>query len=413
MDRDRRAAYLILKDVQDNDSWSNLALSKQFSKETPVNPAFVRELVYGIIRNQLLLDWNIDRFLKKSGLKSSERILLRMGFYQLAFMDIAEHAAVSETVALAKLLIKGKEGFINAVLRSFQRSEKKLLLPANADNITMYSVKYSAHPSLVKLLMESYGENTAEEILRESCREAPLTIRVNTLKCSREALSEQLTSLGFVCKESELCDSCISVKGGKLLDTKLYTDGLFSVQGEASQYAVQILNPLPGETMLDVCAAPGGKSCAAAERMKNTGCIKAYDFHEHRVALIKKEASRLGISIIEAKLADSAKEEFPEADCVLCDVPCSGLGTLRRNPELKLKEPKIPEQAFKILCNTQRFAKDRLLYTTCTVNPEENELAIKRFMEIYPEWQIEFERQFFPSQGGPDGFYISLLRKVK
>lgn len=411
MDRDRRAAYSILKDVQDNDSWSNLALLRQFAKETPKHPAFVRELVYGVLRNQLLLDWNIDRFLKNPGLKSSERILLRMGFYQLAFMDVAEHAAVSETVDLAKLLIKGKEGFINAVLRNFQRSGKALLLPEEADNIIIYSVKYSAHPAIVELWIKAYGEEKAEEILKESCKEAPLTIRVNTLKCSREDLLGQLTASGFECAASELCDSAVSVKGGKLLDTQLYKDGFFSVQGEASQYAVQILNPLPGENLLDVCAAPGGKSCAAAERMKNTGSVKAYDIHKHRVALIKKEAKRLGLSIIEAGLADSTKEKFGEADCVLCDVPCSGLGTLRRNPELKFKKPKIPMQAFEILCNAQSFAKDRLLFSTCTVNPQENELIVRKLMDIYPGWKLEFEKQFFPVQDGPDGFYISLLRK--
>ena len=419
MDRDRRAAFIILKDIQDNGAWSNLAVGKQFSEEEPASPAFVREIVYGVLRNQILLDYNIDSFLSKPNIKSSERILLRMGFYQMAKMDVADYAAINETVALAKAFIRGKEGFINAVLRNFQRSGQELKYP-DENLITSLSVRYSAHESIVRHYIDNYGADKAQEILEANTVPAKLAIRVNTLKTSTGELEDILSGKGFEVYASELCDNCLYVKGSALLNSKEYKHGLFSVQGEESQLAVELLSPAKDSLMLDLCAAPGGKSCAAAELMKNKGRVVAFDLYEHRTKLINKEARRLGINCIETRTADTGKfiPDFEEkADFVLADVPCSVLGTAKKNPEIKLRKleyASLIEVQKHILENAGRYVKKngRILYSTCTINPFENEKQIEGFMQG-GNYEKLYEKQFFPDSNGKEGFYICLLRKIK
>ena len=419
-DRDRRTAFLTLKDIEENGAWANLALSAHIKKDGAKNPAFVRELVYGCIRNQILLDRNIQRFLKKPGLSVSDRVLLRMGFYQLALMDgTADHAAVNETVALAAAFMKGRQGFINAVLRSFQRDGKRLL----SDSL---SVRYSCAQWIVDLWTKHYGAEKAEAFLKASCSPAPFTIRANTLKTGRKELAEKLKKLGFEAEETGLSGLCLAVEGTGILDSQLYKDGLFSVQGEASAAAAEMLDPKPGDVFLDLCAAPGGKTCCAAELMKDSGTVKAFDIYPHRAELIKKEAARLGLSSVTAQTADS-RVFMPGlesiADCVLADVPCSGLGTLRRNPEIKLKQ-QSPEDASKaleelaeiqynILLNALRYVKPggKALYSTCTVDPVENQDLVRKALKALPGCTIEQERQIFPEEGGPDGFYTCLIRR--
>lgn len=437
MDKDRRLAFLILKDIEENGKWANLAISEHLAKDGAGSPAFVRELVYGCIRQQKLLDFNIARFLKKPKLSVSDRVLLRMGFYQLALMDgVADHAAVSETVALAKAFMKGREGFINAVLRSFQRDGKRL--PDDG-----LSTRYSCARWIIDLWTKAYGAEKTEELLRESSRPAPFTIRVNTARIGRDALAERLEKYAAISR-TELSELCLAASGGGLLDTQEYKSGLFSVQGEASALSVELLSPKPGDTVIDLCAAPGGKTCCAAELMRGEGRIFAFDIYPHRVALIEKEARRLGFSaenlsaesssavqpFITLKAADSAvfiPELEGTADCVIADVPCSGLGTLRRNPEIKLKEQsaaeatksleELTEIQYNIMLNSARYLKNggRLLYSTCTVDPLENGELVRR---VLPEQgsrplrlSIEKELQLFPKEGGPDGFYICVLKK--
>ena len=420
IDRDRRTAFLTLKDIEENGAWSNLALSEHIRKDGAKSPAFVRELVYWCLRNQFLLDNNIQRFLKKPGLSASNRVLLRMGFYQLALMDgVADHAAVNETVALAAAFMKGRQGFINAVLRSFQRDGKRLL----SDSL---SVKYSCAQWIVDLWTKHYGAEKTEAFLKACNSPAPFTIRANTLKKSRKELAEKLKELGLEASDTALSGLCLEVGGSGVLDTSLYRDGLFSVQGEASAAAVEMLAPGPGEVFLDLCAAPGGKTCCAAELMKDSGTVRAFDVYPHRVELIKKEAARLGLSSVSAEEADSQVFQpglESSADCVLADVPCSGLGTLRRNPEIKLKQ-QSPEDASKaleelckiqynILLNALRYAKPggKVLYSTCTVDPQENEELVRNALALASGYTIEQERQLFPKEGGPDGFYTCLIRR--
>ncbi len=367
MSKDRKAAYQILKEIEQEGAYSNLAVSAFLSKNEVDSPAFIRELVYGVLRQQILIDYNIDLYAKK--IKTSDRIILRMGIYQLCFMNsVSDYAAVNESVELSK----GNGKFINAVLRNFIRDGKEL----RSDSL---SVKYSCHESIVGLLNKAYGEQQTEEILKHSLVTPKLSERVNK-------------------------------------------SGLISIQGKSSQLAVETLAPKPGETVIDVCAAPGGKSLYAADLMNNEGEIYAFDLYEHRVALIKKEADRLGVSIIKAEVHDSTaliERLKGKADAVICDAPCSGLGTIAKKPEIKLKglSPDLPElyktQA-KILEVASGYLKEngRLLYSTCTINPRENEKQIDAFMERHKDdFELVSSKQIFPHDEY-DGFYIALIKRT-
>ena len=422
MDKDRRLAFLILKDMEQKDSYSNLVINA-YLKDGADNPAFIRELVYGVLRNRMLLDWNIKQYQNKpSRLKPAERVLLRMGFYQLALMDsVPSYAAVSETVSLAAAFMKGRQGFINALLRSFERAGAVLREPEASEvgNLTALSVKYSCSEQIVRLWLDAYGRDKTEKMLIASNRPAPLFIRTNTLKIRPDELKEKLVSRGFSVTGGSLSRS-FTVEGSGLTETAEFREGLFQIQDEASQLAVETLDPHPGDLLIDLCAAPGGKCCAAAALMENNGSIKAYDYYEARAGLIKKQAERLGVSIIEASQADATvlnEALIGTADCVICDVPCSGLGVIRRKPEIKLRPldedyQNLPEKQNRILHNASLYVKlkgGKVLYSTCTVNPAENRQVIDRFLRENPCFSVETERQLFP--GECDGFYICLLRR--
>ena len=430
MDNDRRIAFLTLKDIEEKGVWSNLAAEKRISKEGAAVPAFVREIVYGVLRNRTLLDYNIDKFLKKPKISLSERIWLRMGFYQLALMDgQKDHAAINETVELAKAFKKGSESFINAVLRSFQRKGKTLVYPDKEDTEYL-KVRYSVHEDIARLWTGAYGFDACERMLSASNTPAPMCLRINRMKISKDEFIEKLLSEGIevIDKSGLLSPYAVYVKGSGLLDTEMYKEGLFSVQGESSQYAVRVLGPKPSSTVIDLCAAPGGKSCAMAEMMNFEGKILAFDIYGHRVGLINKEAERLGIDCIETAIKDASvfDPEFEStADYVLADVPCSGLGTLRENPEIKYRKPdKISSQG-SILGNALRYVKPGgyVLYSTCTVDPSENEDIVKNCdlvdshilgtEYIEKEYKVVASRQLMTEKGGHDGFYICLIKRSR
>ena len=421
MDQDRRAAFLILKDMAQNASYSNLAVNSVLETEPVNSSAFVRELVYGVLRNQLLLDYNINKFLQKPNIKLSDRILLRMGFYQIAYTEVPDYAAVSETVSMAAAFVKGRQGFINAVLRSFLRAGKKIVFPD--ENASDYlSIKYSVSPDIAELLEKVYGRTKAAEMLENANRPMPLSVRVNTLKTDKYALKKLLRSEGFETEDGHLSSKSLIVKGSGVLSGEAFKRGLFSVQGEASQLAVEKLSPAKGSRVLDLCAAPGGKSCAAAELMENSGEILSFDFYENRCGLISKEAQRLGINIIKTAAKDACVYDpalSESADYIICDVPCSGLGVIGRKPELKLKgldkeHGKLPAKQYSILRNASKYIKKggKILYSTCTIDPEENTKLVNRFVEGNPGFEIEFEQQLLPDRNGCDGFYISIIRST-
>ncbi|QIB69956.1 16S rRNA (cytosine(967)-C(5))-methyltransferase RsmB [Aminipila butyrica] len=421
MDANRKTAYHALMDVETKNAYSNLALNHQIICGRPSSPSFVRSLVYGVLENKMLLDYIIAHYITRDieKVKTSDLVVLRMGIYQLGYMDsVPEYAAVNESVVLAKKFCRGREGFINGVLRAYIRSRHAVRLPDRSEDPVKYlSIKYSCEEWIVDLWMDQYGADTAEAILKHSQGNPGLCIRVNTLKTGKEDLIRRLTEKNFEIKESLICQSGLLVtKGSQILEDTLYKNGLFSVQDESSIRTVEMLDPQAGEMMVDVCAAPGGKTLAAAERMSNRGQIVATDIYLRKLALITKEADRLGVSILRTWPWDATKvdsELLEKADRVLADVPCSGLGVIRRKPEIKYKKrvsefDSLPVKQLEILTVASKYVKKGgvLQYSTCTINKKENEDVIKEFLRKNKNFSIVEERQFMPHIDKTDGFYV-------
>lgn len=425
MDTNRRTAYLTLMDVESKQAYSNIALNHRIASLRPESPALVREMVYGVLENKIYLDYMIEQFIKNraSKLKNSDLTVLRLGIYQLKFLEsVPDYAAVNESVDLAKRYCHGKEGFINGVLRSFLRAGKEVELPdRSADQVQYLSIKYSYEPWIVELWLEEYAPDFVEELLAAGNETPHLVIRVNSLKTSREDLKKRITVKGFHAEDGLLCKEALHVEGRGLLDGKLFQSGMFSVQDESSILAVNMLDPRPFETVMDVCAAPGGKSLAIAEKMLNKGTVVSWDIYKRKLAIINKEAERLGISIIGTRTWDATRVDssmMEKADRVLVDAPCSGLGVVRRKPEIKYKKKSaeidsLPRKQLAILSASSKYVKPggTLVYSTCTISPYENQMVIKDFLKRNPNFSKEEELQLLPNVNGTDGFFICKMKK--
>lgn len=427
MDFNRKTAYEVLMDVETNQSYSNLALNNFIEKNQPENPAFVRELVYGVLENRILLDYYLDALIP-SGIKkvkSRELTLLRMGIYQIMSMEsVPDYAAIHESVQLARKLCRGREGFINGVLRGFQRKASGVSLPSKeADPVRYLSVKYSAVPWIVELWIKAYGLEKTEKLLEASNGRPLLSLRVNLKKGSREELIEKLSAEGFQVEAGRHSNRVILVtgKGSGILEHEFFRNGWFSVQDEASVMAADTVGAKPGYCVVDVCAAPGGKTLAMAETMEEQGTVNAFDIYPHKLTLIEEQAKRVGIGIVKTDCRDGrtlCEELKGKADCVLADVPCSGLGVIRRKPEIKYKEdvdlPELVQRQKEILENASKYVKPggTLVYSTCTVNPDENELQVKDFLKNHEEFTLESMNQLMPGEE-TDGFFISkMIRRM-
>ncbi len=425
MDKNRRIAYLTLMDVEIKQAYSNIALNHQIKSGRPDAPAFVRELVYGVLENKIYLDYIIEHFIKTpmGKLKPSDLIVLRLGIYQLKFLDgVAEYAAVNESVELAKKYCIGREGFINGVLRSFLRAGKEVALPDRAkDEIRYLSVKYSYEPWIIELWLEQYAPEFVEELLAAGNKTPSLIIRVNLLKTSREDLKRRLIAKGFHAEDGLLCEETLHVEGRGLLGGKLYQSGMFSVQDESSLLAVNMLDPQTGEMIIDVCAAPGGKTFAIAEKMNNRGNVAAWDIYKRKLSIVEREAQRLGITIVETRTWDATRVDssrIEKADRVLVDAPCSGLGVIRRKPEIKYKKKtrefdEFPKKQLAILSASSQYVKPGgiLVYSTCTISPYENQQVVRDFLKKNRNFIKEEELQLLPNVNNTDGFFICRMKR--
>lgn len=425
MDQNRKIAYLTLMDVELKKSYSNIALNHQILCGKPTSTPFVRELVYGVLENKLLLDYVINGLVDKgiSSLKPADLTILRMGVYQLAKMDsVPEYAAVNESVKLAKRFAKGRDGFINGVLRSYITKKYEIKLPdRSVDEVHYLSVKYSYEPWIVSLWLDTYETDFVEELLKAGNETPELTIRINSLRTDKPGLMKSLTARGFKVKEGTYSPLALHIRGSFLLESEFYNQGLFSVQDEASQMVVEMLDPQPGETVVDVCAAPGGKTLAMAEKMLNVGRIVASDIYKRKLDIITKESIRVGVTIIETKTWDSTKVDsslIEKADRVLVDAPCSGLGVVRRKPEIKYKQfgeemTGLPLKQQAILSASSSYVKPGgiLLYSTCTINPAENEKVVKAFLRQNSAFEIVEKIQYLPNTHGTDGFFVCKMKK--
>ena len=425
MDINRKTAYLALMDVESRKAYSNLAINRQIALNKPGSPAFVRELVYGVLENKLTLDYYIDQLLNEGieSLRQQELNIIRMGIYQLSRMDsVPEYAAVNESVVLAKRYTKGMAGLVNGVLREYLSKKIQLRLPDRADGEVEYlSIKYSYAPWIVQLWLENYSADFVEALLKAGNVTPPMTVRLNWLKVMKQDLIKKLEEQHFSVEEGRLCQNALNVKGSRLLDTEMYKLGMFTPQDESSMLVAEKLDPKHGELVMDVCAAPGGKTTAIAERMNNTGRIIASDIYRRKLDLIDKEAKRLGITNIETRSWDATRVDssmLHKADRVLVDAPCSGLGVVRRKPEIKYKPMTeemelLPKKQLAILSASSSYVKPggRLVYSTCTVNPNENERVTELFLKRNPSFSKIERTLLLPNINGTDGFFICVMEK--
>lgn len=423
----RRFVLKLLLRLEESDSYSNILLDKELSKQdfTAQEKSFITALFYGVTERRITLDYYISKLSKIRLKKMDPDILniLRMGIYQIMYMDsVPDSAAVNESVILAKKS-KRLSGFVNGILRTFIREREKFVLPK--DKGTKLSILYSCPQWIVNKLINEYGEENAKDFLENSLKASEVFLRTNTTRIDSEPLAGKLLEENIDAKICDFDKNAVVAHGG-VFNTKAYKDGFFHAQDYSSQYAVKILDPKPGERVLDICSAPGGKAFTAAELMKNKGEIVACDLYEQRVSLIKNGADRLGLDIINTKVNDALKfnSDFGEFDRVLCDVPCSGLGVIKRKPEIKYKKKEefdeLPEIQFGILECTSQYVKSggRLVYSTCTLNKSENEEVVLKFLKQHKTFSPDgvfngdFTKTVFPKCFGSDGFFISVLKRI-
>lgn len=426
----RQLALSVLLRCEKSGGYSNLTLDSAL-KSNPLKDsdrALATRLVFGVISRKITLDYYISAFssIKLSKLESTVLCVLRMGTFQLLFLDrIPDHATVNESVSLVP---KRAKGFVNAILRQIIREKDKLKLPD--DPIESLSVEFSVPTELCKRICQLYGDETARTVLSSYNDVPPLTLRVNTLKTDRDTLLRLFNDNNIEAESGTLSPFAISVNGESPVSLPGFDERLFFVQDEASQICTAATGVFPGASFIDCCSAPGSKSFGAAMLMENKGKIVSCDLHANKLSLIKSGGSSLGIDIIETLEADGRifRPEFENAfDSVLCDVPCSGFGVIAKKPEIRYKSleesDRLPEIQLAILENCCRYVKSGgvLVYSTCTIFKEENENVITRFMQNHPEFipeKFKFSGKeygpsvsFIPGKDSCDGFFIARFRK--
>lgn len=430
----RKLAVTLLDQTEEKGSYSNIALDAALDKSEldARDKRLCAALYYGVLERKLTLDYIISRYSKKPPEKLDGIVLqiIRTGLYQLLFMEhIPDTAAVSESVKLTKKCRKASaSGFVNAVLRSFIRDGKKIEYPQKP--YEKASVMYSVPVWLVKKIYEKYGEEEGAAFFEDALQPPPLTIRRNPLRATEDELMAVLADAGIE-KHTLVPDAYVLRKGGNIRSSEAFEKGWFHVQDTASQLCVMALGAEPDMTVLDMCAAPGGKTFTIAEYMNGTGMIYAFDLIDQRAGLIEKGAERLGLNNVTAQAGDASvyNDALPKADRVLCDVPCSGFGVIRRKPEIRYKDEKelagLPEIQGAILRNAARYVKPEgvLVYSTCTVFREENEQVVEEFLLEHPEFEPvpvlpELHEKLsgsmvtlMPSIAGSDGFFMAKLRR--
>ena len=413
----RERVLVLLEKAQTEGTYSNLALDAELEKNSSER-AFIPALFYGVTERRMTLDHIIRTYSKTEFDKIENKTLqlLRMGLYQLLYMEIPDSAAVNETV---KLSPERSKGFINAILRSFLRDNKIIRLDG-LDELSSLSVRYSCARWIVKMWVNDYGIQQAEKLLSASFDRPPVYARVNTLLCDADELIYELAEDGVRAERYNDSENCVVIENpGSINRLRAYRNGLFHIQDISSQNCCEFLDPKPGQTIIDMCAAPGGKSFTVAEMMKNKGAVYSTDLYESRTELIKSGAQRLGLSIIITRTGDSSvfDESMPIADRVLCDVPCSGFGVIRRKPEIKYKSKSeaddITDVQKKIVINAVKYLKPggMMVYSTCTLRRAENEDMTEWIKEETNGLDLIGMNTYFPDEKGGDGFFMALFRK--
>lgn len=437
----RELALQTLTDILIDGAYSNHALSEQIEKNelTVQDKNFMTELVYGTLQHEQLLNFYVTPFFNGK-VKAWVRILIQMTLYQMLFLDsVPEHAAISEAVKIAKKRggqFNGK--LVNAILRELTRTPLPSL-DTIKDEAERLAVETSHPLWLIKLWSKQFGWEKTIQMARANNERVNVTIRVNGVRGTREELKQKLESEGITCEYGNLSQDALVILKGNVIKTKAFEQGWFYVQDESSMLVARALKPKHHSKVLDTCSAPGGKTTHVADLMRQTGTVYAHDVYEHKIKLIEDNVKRLGLTNVVATLQDATtlneRYESDNFDAVLVDAPCSGLGILRRHPEVKItKQPSDLDEIMmiqkKILNTVAPLVKvgGTLVYSTCTVNRKENDKMVEQFLAQHPEYELDptlvnrlpevlHEQtkngmvQLFPGDYQTDGFFIACLKR--
>ena len=438
----REIAYKVLLDVEKNKNYSNMSINKHFKDVRLSNQdrGLATEIIYGVIENKYYIDYMIDKLskVKTNKMEIYVKTLLRMGIYQIMFLNsISDYAAVNETVNLAKKKNSKISGFINGILRNVIRQKETIGDIKTKDDVDYLSIKYSYDKWMIRNWMIHFGKEFTEELLEANNERPSIYLRTNTLKITRDELIKKLEEQNIKASKVNVVDEAIKVEHLKDIENNiLYKEGLFTVQDISSMLVGKVMNPKENSLVLDVCSAPGGKSTHLATLMKNTGQVVSRDIYDHKLKLINASCKRLGLKNVDVQEYDGMKldnDSIGKFDYVLADVPCSGLGIIRRKPEIKYKEKEefrdLPPIQKKILENASKYVKvgGTLIYSTCTIQDSENIDVIKEFLEknknfeLVPieEVRVDLDNQekgfmkIYPNVHDMDGFFISKLIRVR
>ena len=435
----RDTALRVLSAGRTASAWADASLKAQLRRDslTGADAALATRIVYGVLQNRALLDFYLGAYCsqKLSRLQPPLADILRIGAYQILFLDkVPDRAAVNESVELAKKNGRGAaSGLVNAVLRKLSLNKAQLPAIPERDEAQALSIRYSHPKWLVRRLLALLGREEAESFLAADNAVAPLTVQVNTLRTTVAALTARLADAGVTAAAHPWVPDCLELTGsGDLTELDAFREGLFFVQDPAAKLVSLIAAPQKGGRVIDVCAAPGGKSFGAAVAMGDEGEILACDLHENKLKRIEEGAARLGLKSIQTFAADGTvfRPEWAEsADTVLVDAPCSGLGIIRKKPDVRYKSPDdlftLTVAQAAILENAARYVRPGgvLLYSTCTILPEENGQVVDGFLAGHPDFSRETfalpapvgeqpgELTLWPHRHGTDGFYICRLRR--
>lgn len=438
----REAALLTLNTCQRQGGWSDGALKKQLAAGglEGREAALATQLCFGVVQNQLLLDFYLSKFSNIPLRRMESKVVqaLRLGLYQMLFLSrIPQSAAVNSSVELTRTHCKNPRapGMVNAILRSLQRNLNQLPTIPKNDPAEYLSILYSHPVWLVEELLPLLGSEGTAEYLQANNSQPPITAMVNTTKATTQQVAQLLAEQGVEVTSHPWLEDCLILnKTGNLERLDAYQQGLFYVQDPASRLMALASGASRDMRVLDVCAAPGGKSFAAAIQMDNQGEVISCDLHPHKKKLIQAGADRLGLSIIKPMTADGKvrREEWVSSfDLVLVDAPCSGLGVIRKKPDIRYKDPEpladLPQVQEAILENAAGYVKQGgvLMYSTCTILPRENGEIVAAFLKKHPEFVREAftlpgpagevsegEITLWPQVHQTDGFFICKLRKV-
>mgnify|MGYP001431298934 FL=1 len=436
IDKTREVALKVLYKIDKEQAYSNIELNEQIRQNRKnldeKDIGLISELVYGVTTWRLTLDEIIKKYSKIKLKKISPWIIniLRMGIYQIIFLDkIPKSAAVNESVNLAKRYgHSSSSNFVNAILRKVEKTDYDDFFEIE-DDIDRISKTTSMPKWIVEELVKGNGIKIAEQICKNSNLKPNITIRVNRLKIAKKELIQKLEQKGIECKEPEneemnTQDFLILSKVKNIENLQEFKDGFFTIQDLSAGQAAKILDPRPVEMVLDACSAPGGKTTYLAELMENKGKIKAWDIHEHRTKLVEQNANRLGINIIETQVKDATqydKNLDEKFDKILLDVPCLGIGVIKRKPDIKWqRKPEDIEEITviqrKILENCSKYLKKggTLVYSTCSILKEENEEIVIKFLSENKQFEIDGENMvnILPNKE-KDGFFICKIYRKK